>query len=118
MSLKSLVRSMYSRFKEDGIYDPEQFDWTSAESFFEQRKGSGIDSSDPYAWRGWSDELDSVSVIIAVFLLDALHFADQTSRPSPTQIFITQLFIYLTSFAFLDCPRSRCINISSVASEF
>jgi hypothetical protein len=58
---------MYSRFKEDGIYDPEQFDWTSAESFFKQRKDSGIDSFDPSAWRGWSDELDLVCVSVLVF---------------------------------------------------
>lgn len=63
-SLKSLIRSMYSRFKEQGIYDPEQFDWSSAESFFKQREDSGIGSS---AWRGWSDELDSVSVGAIVF---------------------------------------------------
>lgn len=56
-SLKSLIRSMYSRFKEEDIYDPEQFDWSSAESFFEQRKCSRADPFDSCAWRGWSDEL-------------------------------------------------------------
>lgn len=61
-SLKSLVRSMYSRFKKDGIYDPEQFDWSFAEGFFEQRKYSQASSSDSSAWRGWSDELDAVGV--------------------------------------------------------
>ncbi|KAF9650436.1 hypothetical protein BDM02DRAFT_3154894 [Thelephora ganbajun] len=58
LSLKSLIRSMYSRFKDEGIYDPGQFDWSSAESFFEQRKNSRTDSSDSGVWRGWSDELD------------------------------------------------------------
>jgi len=57
---------MYSRFKEEGIYDPEQFDWSPAELFFEQRKDSQTDY-DQGTWRGWSDELDSVSTGI-VFL--------------------------------------------------
>lgn len=109
---------MHSRFKAQGIYDPEKFDWSSAESFFEQRKGSGIDPPDPSAWRGWSDELDSVSVGVIVFSLDALRIADPTPWPSPIQIFITPLFIYLIFFAFLDYPPSRCINTSSVAGEF
>ena len=58
---------MYTRFKKEGIYDPEKFDWSSAESFFEQRKDSGVDSFDSSAWRGWSDELDSVSFCAIVF---------------------------------------------------
>lgn len=58
-SLKFLIRSMYSRFQEQGIYDPERFDWSSAESFFEQRKDPGIDSFDAGSWGGWSHELDS-----------------------------------------------------------
>lgn len=64
---------MYSRFKEEGIYDPEQFDWSSAESFFERRKDPGIDSFDSPSWRGWSDELDTVSVRAAVFIYFAGH---------------------------------------------
>jgi hypothetical protein len=55
---------MYSRFKEQGIYDPGEFDWSFAEGFFEQRKYSQTDPSDLGAWRGWSDELDSVSARI------------------------------------------------------
>ena len=60
-SLKALVRSLYSQFQEEGIYDPGQFDWSPAESYFEQRRDSQADSSDPGVWRGWSDELYSVS---------------------------------------------------------
>jgi len=68
-SLKSLIRSMYSRFKEEGIYDPGEFDWSSAEGFFEQRKYPQTDSTDSSTWRGWSDELDSVSTGIIILVL-------------------------------------------------
>ena len=57
---------MYSRFEEEGIYDPERFDWSPAESFFRQRQDSQAESGDSGAWRGWSDELDSVSAGTAV----------------------------------------------------
>lgn len=67
-SLKSLIRSMYSRFKEEGIYDPGEFDWSSAEGFFEQRKYPQADSPDSSTWRGWSDELDSVSADTIIFV--------------------------------------------------
>ena len=66
-SLKSLIRSMYSRFQEEGIYDPGQFEWSSAENFFEQRRGSQTDTSWSGVWRGWSDELDSVSAGATLF---------------------------------------------------
>ena len=74
-SLKSLIRSMYSRFQEEGIYDPGQFDWSSAESFFKQRRDSQTDSSGSGVWRGWSDELDLVSAdtTLFFFLPDTLH---------------------------------------------
>jgi len=118
-SLKSLIRSMYSRFKEEGIYDPEQFDWSTAESFFEQRKDSQTDSSDPGAWRGWSDELDSVSVGITLlfFLSDVLYIVDLKFRPSLIQNFTTPLLIYPTFFASSDCRPLRCTNMSSAAGE-
>lgn len=64
-SLKSLIHSTYSQFKKEGIYDPEQFDWSFAEGFFEQRKHSQASASDSSAWRGWSDELDAVGVDLA-----------------------------------------------------
>lgn len=60
---------MYSRFEEEGIYDPERFDWSPAESFFEQRKNSQANPFDSGTWRGWSDELDSVSGGAIIFLL-------------------------------------------------
>lgn len=118
-SLKSLIRSMYSRFKEEGIYDPEQFDWSTAESFFEQRKDSQTDSSDPGAWRGWSDELDSVSVGTTppLFLPDVSHAADLKFRPSLIQISTTPPPIYPTFFASSDCQQLRCTNTSSAAGE-
>jgi len=59
---------MYSRFKEEGIYDPGEFDWSSAEGFFEQRKYPQTDSPDSSSWRGWSDELDSVSADLIIFV--------------------------------------------------
>ena len=83
-SLKSLIRSMYSRFKEEGIYDPGQFDWSSAESFFEQRKDHQADHSDSGAWRGWSDELESVSADIVSFFFtrNMLYTADPNPGPA------------------------------------
>ena len=79
-SLKSLVRSMYSRFQEEGIYDPEQFDWSPAENFFEKRRDCRTDSSDSDVWRGWSDELYSVRVGTILFSLlpDTLCLVDLT----------------------------------------
>jgi hypothetical protein len=68
-SLKSLIRSMSPQFKKEGIRDPDQFDWSFAEGFFEQRKYSQASSSDSSAWRGWSDELDAVRVGYHVFVL-------------------------------------------------
>lgn len=114
-SLKSLVHSMYSRFKEEDIYDPKEFDWSLAESFFEQRKFPQTDSSNLDAWRGWSDELDSVSAFC--LLADTLCITDLTFRPSLIQISTTLPSTYPTSFAFSDYRQSRCTNISSVAGE-
>ena len=118
-SLKSLIRSMYSRFKEEGIYDPGEFDWSSAEGFFEQRKYSQTDSSDLDAWRGWSDELDSVSVDIILFslLLDPLKILFLTFLPSLIQISTTPRYTYPTFFAFSEYRPLRCTSISSVESE-
>jgi hypothetical protein len=58
---------MYSRFGEEGIYDPERFDWSSAETFFEQRKDFQAHPLDSGIWEGWSDELDSVRAGAIVF---------------------------------------------------
>ena len=114
--LKSLVRSMYSRFQVEGIYDPGQFDWSSAESFFEQRKDSQIDSLGSGTWRGWSDELDLVSVN-TVFFSAELCITSLMSRPSLIQISTIPPPTYPTFFVFLDSRPSRCTNISSVAGE-
>lgn len=77
-SLKSLVHSLYSRFQEEGIYDPGQFDWSFAESFFEQRRDSHIDSSGPGVWRGWSDELGSVGADPILFFFSTGHMISPT----------------------------------------
>ena len=82
-SLKSLIRSMYSRFQEGGIYDPGQFDWASAENFFEQRKGSQNDSSRSGVWRGWSDELESVSPGTVLFFFLPETLTSLTLYPGP-----------------------------------
>ena len=118
-SLKSLIRSMYLRFEEEGIYDPGKFDWSPAESFFERRKYSQSDSSDSGAWRGWSDELDSVSAdITSVSLLsDILSIAGLTSWRSLIQIPTIPPPTCPTFFGFLDSRPLRCINTSSVAGE-
>jgi hypothetical protein len=113
-SLKSLVRSMYSRFKDEGIYDPEKFDWSSAETFFEQRKNSRTNPLDSGAWRGWSDELDSVSNVPLFFFPPNIPL---TSQPSPIQIFTIPPSIYPTFSASLDYLPSRYINMSLVVSE-
>jgi hypothetical protein len=117
-SLKTLIRSMYSHFKEEGIYDPGQFDWSPAEIFFKQREVSRADSFDSGHWSGWSDELDSVSAGVIFFLSpDTLYFAVLTFWTSLIRIFTTPLSTCLTFFAFSDYPPSRCTNTSSVASE-
>ena len=118
-SLKYLIRSMYSRFQEEGIYDPGQFDWSSAESFFKQRRNSQTDSPYSGVWRGWSDELDTVRADAIMFpSLPGLLFATGlTFRPSLIRISTTPLHTCPTFFAFLDCRQLRCINTSSVAGE-
>lgn len=118
-SLKSLIRSMYSRFKEEGIYDPGEFDWSSAESFFEQRKYPQSGSSDLGAWRGWSDELDSVSADVAssLFLPYILCMTDLKLRPSLIRISTTPPHIYPTSSASSDFQPLRYTNTSSAAGE-
>ena len=110
---------MYSRFKEEGIYDPGEFDWSSAEGFFEQRKYSQTDSSDLGAWRGWSDELDSVSagIISFSFLPEALNTTGLTFQLSLIQISTTPRHTCPTFSAFSDYRPLRCTNISSVGGE-
>lgn len=117
--LKSLVRSMYSRFQDEGIYDPGQFDWSSAKSFFEQRRDRRTNSFDSDAWRGWSDELYSVSsgTTSFPFLLDTLYAVNPTSRSSLIRISTTPPPTYPTSSVFLDYRLLRCTNTSSVAGE-
>ena len=110
---------MYSRSKEEGIYDPGEFDWSSAEGFFEQRKYPQTDSPDSGTWRGWSDELDSVSADIILFSLlpDASNTPGLTFRPSLIQISTTLRRTCPTFFASSDYRLLRCTNISSVGGE-
>jgi hypothetical protein len=117
-SLKSLFRSMYSRFQGEGIYDPGQFDWSSAESFFEQRKDSQIDSPGSGTWRGWSDELDLVSANTVFFSTEHVMYTGLTPRSSLIQISTIPPPTYPTFFVFLDSRPSRCTNTFSVAGEF
>ena len=118
-SLKSLLRSMYSRFQEEGIYDPGQFDWSSAESFFKQRRNSQSDPSYSGVWRGWSDELDTVSADAILFpsLPGMLYITDLTFRPSLIRISTTPPPTCPTFFAFLDYRPLHYINTLSVAGE-
>jgi len=118
-SLKSLIRSMYSRFQEEGIYDPGQFDWSSAESFFKQRKDFQTDSSYSGVWRGWSDELETVSPDAIMFpsLPGLLFVTDLTFRPSPIRISTTPPPTCPTFFVFLACRPLHYISTSSVAGE-
>jgi len=118
-SLKFLIRYMYSRFQEEGIFDPGQFDWSSAESFFKQRRYPQTDSSYSSVWRGWSDELDSVSAnaVLLFFLPEMLDITDLIFRPSLIRTSTTPPPTCLTFFASLDYRPSHCINTSSVAGE-
>ena len=109
---------MYSRFKEEGINDPGQFDWSFAEEFFEQRKYTEVSCSDSGAWRGWSDELDSVGIESRFrSRSETLDASDIAFRLRPIQNFTIPQRTYPTFFAFSGYRPLRYTNISLVAGE-